>query len=79
MRLPTSKQWRAYYLCVVMGNKQREAGSAMGVSQPMVSSHLAAVRAKIPLISRADSAVNITMPRFISYDPSMDYSVRHQF
>lgn len=79
MRMPTPKQWRAYYLCDIIGNRQREAGSAMSISQQMVSKHLQAIRVKLPMANVPDSAINTTMPKFLSYDPSMDYGVRHQF
>ncbi len=78
MRLPTHKQWRAYYLTAILQNTQLEAASAMGVSQPMVSRHLAAVGLKLPLLCR-ESAENITTPLFLSYAATMDYDVQRQF
>jgi len=78
MKLPTRKQWRAYYLTEILQHSQREAASAMGVSQPMVSHHLAFLRAKIPALQPC-SAVNTITPNFISYDPDMDYDVIRRF
>ncbi len=78
MRLPTKRQWQAYYLTVILQNTQREAASAMGVCQQMVSRHLAVVAIKLPALP-PDSAVTTTMPNVISYDPGMDYDVMTRF
>ena len=78
MRLPTRRQWQAYFQTEILQNTQRQAASAMGISQPMVSQHLAVVMVKLPVLA-PDSAKNITMTNFISYDTGMDYDVKHRF
>ncbi len=78
MKLPTRKQWQAYYLTEILQHNQRQAASAMGISQPMVSRHIAAVMAKIPILVPA-SAMNTPPPNLLSYDPGMDYGIVRQF